>query len=175
MTAKKTTQLEDAKKLREDILVRKVKWFLFLPLDLQGKVHEIIETDHAKRVQKGEGSFLWKAKPSSPAAVLTPEVMADEDEVPARVEPVGLEGAPLWIRLRAARMERKLSQAKVGVLFGVIQQALAAWERGPEDGKPIPAELAPLVRRWVEDGTPPTEEELASRRTRRTGGRKPSA
>ena len=39
--------------------------------------------------------------------------------------------------------------------------------------EPIAEELVPLVLRWVEEETPPAPEELAARKTRRTGGRKP--
>ena len=169
--------IEDAKKLHEGVLSRRVKFFPFLPLDLGKKVKEILDAYNADRFEKGETPYLWEVKPPPEDAgpVLVPEVLETDEENPEGETMGSLEGAALWARLRVARTERKLSQAKVGVLFGVIQQALAAWELGPEAGKPIPPELVPLVRRWVEEGTPPTEEELASRRTRRTGGRKPSA
>lgn len=170
--------LEGLKKLQlhEGVLSRKVKFFPFLPLDLQAKVKEILDPYNAERHARGETPYLWKVRSAGEPEPepLVPEVLEAETE-PPEAAPVGLQGGDLWTALRAARTERKLSQAKVGALFGVIQQALAAWERGPEAGKPIPPELAPLVRRWVENGTAPTEEELASRRTRRTGGRKPSA
>ena len=169
--------LEDAKKLHEAVLSRKVKFYPFLPLDLRAKVKEILDAYHADRFEKGETPYLWEvtAPPEDAGPVLVPEVLETEEENPEGETTGSLEGTALWARLRVARTARKLSQAKVGVLFGVKQQALQLWERGPEGGKPIPAELAPLVHRWVETGTPPTEEELASRRTRRTGVRKPSA
>lgn len=169
--------LEDAKKLHEAVLSRKVKFYPFLPLDLRAKVKEILDAYHADRFEKGETPYRWEvtAPPEDAGPVLVPEVLETEEENPEGETTGSLEGTALWARLRVARTARKLSQAKVGALFGVIQQALAAWERGPEAGKPVPPELVPLVRRWVETGTPPTEEELASRRTRRTGVRKPSA
>jgi len=167
--------LADARKLPESDLARKVKFYPFLPVNLAGKVAQIIEAHHAARVEKGEGTIRWKVNSTSQAPVLVPEVMTDGAGASGEPEVMGLERAPLWIRLRVARAERKLSQAKVAALFGVTQQALARWEAEEDaDRKPIPAELAHLVQRWVETGTPPTEEELASRRTRRTGGRRPT-
>jgi len=160
--------LADARKLPESDLARKVKFFPFLPLDLAAKMHEVIEADNAK-------VYTWKVKPSPRPSALIPEVVTEDSEESDELEVVGLEGAPLWIRLRVARADRKLSQAKVAGLFGVTQQALARWEAEEDtDRKPIPSELAPLVRRWVETGEAPTPDELAARRTRRTGGRRTS-
>ena len=90
----------------------------------------------------------------------------------------GATPVPLRIRLRAARLERKLSLAEVGRLFGVSHAAVSTWETGTEPdmegkvhGKPIPAELVPLVLRWVETGEAPSPSELAARKNTR-GGRK---
>ena len=159
--------LEDAKVLPEDVKVRKLKWLFFLPVDFAGRVKEFLEAHHAERFEKGETPFLWKIQETETAPKLpTPTA---ENSGAAEEAVVGLEGSPLWVRLSVERKKRKLSQAKVGVLFGVIQQAVAAWERGEENGKAIPAELAPMVLRWVETGTPPTADELAARKTRRGG------
>jgi DNA-binding transcriptional regulator YiaG len=83
---------------------------------------------------------------------------------------------PLHHRLLAVRRERSLSQTDVGRLFGVSKITVLKWEAGPLSdeegkvrGKPIPTELVPLLQRWIETGEPPTPEELARRRTRRTG------
>lgn len=81
-------------------------------------------------------------------------------------------------RLRSARAVKRLSQAKVGGIFGVSQKTIDNWEKGPlpDDagrvrGKPIPHEVLPLLLRWLETGQEPTGEELARRTTRRSGRR----
>jgi DNA-binding XRE family transcriptional regulator len=84
-------------------------------------------------------------------------------------EAVGLDTEPLWIRLYIARKEKKLSQAEVGRIFGVSQGTANYWERGTDPGedgkvhgKAIPADVAPLILRWVETGEAPKAEELAA-------------
>ncbi len=88
----------------------------------------------------------------------------------------GLTALPLHARLRATRRARGLSLAAVGALFGVSHVTVSRWETGPEPdhtgtvrGKPIPAELEPLLRRWIETGAAPTPEDLAARTTARSG------
>jgi hypothetical protein len=56
--------------------------------------------------------------------------------------------------------------------------AVAKWETGatPDEsgrvrGKAISSELRPLVQRWIETGEPPSAEELAGLRSRRSGGK----
>lgn len=93
---------------------------------------------------------------------------------------MGLDTEPLWIRLYIARKEKKLSQAAVGRIFGVSQGTANYWERetdpgedGKVHGKAIPADVVPLIVRWVEAGTIPTAEELAvinARRQKKPGG-----
>jgi hypothetical protein len=43
-------------------------------------------------------------------------------------------------------------------------KTISLWENGK---KPIPADAIPLLVRWIESGTVPTLEELATRRTPR--------
>jgi hypothetical protein len=88
----------------------------------------------------------------------------------------GLTELPLHARLRATRQTRGLSLAAVGVLFGVSHVTVSRWEVGTEPdhtgtvrGKPIPPELVPLLRRWMEIGAAPAPEELAARTTARSG------
>jgi predicted ATPase/transcriptional regulator with XRE-family HTH domain len=83
---------------------------------------------------------------------------------------------PLQARLRATRRARGLSLAAVGALFGVSHVTVSRWEAGMEPdrtgtvrGKPIPSELVPLVRRWIEAGATPAPEDLAARTTARSG------
>ena len=162
--------LEDTKVLPEGVKVRGLKWYFFLPMDPAGRVKEVIEADHAERHARGETDILWKVQ-GTETAPKPPTATAENSgaEEPVEESVVGLEGSPLWVRLTVERKKRKLSQAKVAALFGVTQQALALWEAGPENGKAVPVELDPLVSRWVEDGTPPTADELAARKTRRPG------
>jgi len=68
------------------------------------------------------------------------------------VEGSTVETETLPNRLTSARKERKLTQAQVGVLFGVSQSMVAKWEK---KAKEIPARLVPTVRGWVETGRPP--------------------
>ncbi len=137
---------------QEPELVRKLKWFLFVTPDLQGHMDGRVQEDLDVKTQKG---------------VLPVRVRVERAAPPGAPEPlVGLEHEELRVRLRQKRIERKLSQADVAVLFGVTRQALSTWE---SEKKPIPAELEGLVLRWVETGQAPTAEELASRRNRRAG------
>ncbi len=78
--------------------------------------------------------------------------------------------------LRAARRARGLSLAAVGALFGVSHVTVSRWETGAEPGhtgtahgRPIPADLMPLLRRWIEGGAAPTAAELAARTRDRPG------
>ena len=59
----------------------------------------------------------------------------------------------------------------VGVVDLVEMRAfLFEGERGIDTvRKPIPAELVPLIQRWVQDGTPPSAEALAARTCARAG------
>jgi len=73
-------------------------------------------------------------------------------------------------------MERQLSLAAVGALFGVSHAMVSRWERGQEPdadgivrGKPIPRELVPFMTRWLQTGEAPSAEELAARTTARAG------
>lgn len=149
--------LEEAATLQDDDLGRRTHWFLFVP-----------ETYHADRREKFERATGY---------TLTEDL---EEARRAALGELGAAGLPLRERLRMTRLERGLSQAAVGHLFGVSHRAVGGWEIGPEPdehgkvrGKPIPRELVPLMERWIVGGPPPTVEELRGRKTSRTGGRKP--
>jgi hypothetical protein len=73
-------------------------------------------------------------------------------------------------------LQRELSLAAVGEIFGVSPVMVYKWEQGSEPdedgkvlGKPIAAELVPLILRWVDSEEMPTAEELARRKTARKG------
>jgi tetratricopeptide (TPR) repeat protein len=108
--------------------------------------------------------------PAAPCQLdLTPE---GAYAVPAGGRPT----MPLHARLRATRRARGLSLAAVGALFGVSHVMVSRWETGPEPddtgtvrGRPIPSELEPLLRRWIETGAAPAPEDLAARTTTRPG------
>lgn len=162
---------EEAAKLQEDELTKRTAWCFFLPPDWRERRAAALEAYHAERYDRGEVPYLVKVT-TDPAVAANANAARTGEHAGGDV---GLVSEPLRLRLFAARKDRKLSQAAVGKLFGVSQPVVALWERGTERdengkaGKPIPAELAPLVLRWVDTGKAPTAEELASRKTRRTG------
>lgn len=158
--------LEEAAALNEADLMKRVRWFLFVP-----------ETWAADRRRKWEETTGYTATEDPREAEVAR--LAHRGQVPtsADADAVGLAGGPLRLRLQAARNERGLTTRQVAALFGVSHVTVQNWERGtdpdPEDGKvrgkPLPEELVPLLVRWVETGEAPTPEELATRRTRRSG------
>jgi hypothetical protein len=161
--------LKDAEKLPVDTLLKKVSWWLFLAEDWRDRFRQEVEAYHAERHARGETPYLVK--------VTKDRNLVDKAEASRGLpeEAVGLDGEPLRVRLYITRRDKKLSQAAVGALFGVSQATINYWETGPEPGedgevrgKAIPADVAPLLLRWVESGTPPTEDELAALATRRT-------
>jgi hypothetical protein len=168
--------LTDAEKLPVDTLLKKVSWYLFLAQDWRERIPQAVEDYYAERHARGETPY--KVKVTKDRALTEREGV--ESGLPTAV---GLAWESLNVRLYIARKERKLSQAAVGILFGVSQKTVDYWEKGPERGedgkvrgKPIPADVAPLILRWVEEGTPPTADELATlavRRKVRPGTRKP--
>jgi hypothetical protein len=162
-------RLEEAAALPERELLERVAFYCFLP-----------ETWREDRKRK------WEARMEDRAHRLgTPAWKVTEDpQEAARARPgltvagsgPGLAAAPLYNRLRAARLERGLSLDQVGAFFGVSKMAVSKWEAGSEPdeegrirGMPIAADLQPLVLRWVETGEPPKPEELGARRIRRAG------
>jgi transcriptional regulator with XRE-family HTH domain len=66
--------------------------------------------------------------------------------------------------LRAARRRRKMTEAQLARAFGISQEMLSMAETGTKE---IPAELVPMIRRFVESSRLPTSEELAARKNRR--------
>jgi DNA-binding transcriptional regulator YiaG len=154
--------LKDAESLPVDVVLKSISWFIFLPTTWRKKIPQDVEAFFAARLAKGETPYQVK---------VTEDRRVHESSETSKglsEETVGLGNEPLWIRLYATRRERKISQATVGEVFGVSQPIVAGWEKGPEEGKPIPADVAALLSRWIENGPPPSEEELEALRTRRS-------
>lgn len=164
---------EEAQQLPWDQLVQQTRWFLFLP--------ETWREDRKRRWEERTGYRATEDEAEARherAARWSGE--EPEEDLPSPVGArVGTGGLPLFMRLHMAMKERGLSQGAVAQLFGVDQSAVSRWfkgtdpdpETGEVKGKPIPAELRPLAERWVAGGEPPTADELAARKTRRTGRR----
>jgi DNA-binding transcriptional regulator YiaG len=148
--------LKEAEDLPPVEILKSISWFIFLPTTWHDKIPAKINAYFKKRHESGETPY---------------QVTVTEDRrlVDAEIseEAVGLENEPPWIRLYTTRNERKLTQAAVGDLFGVSQQIVAGWEKGPEKGKAIPEDVVPLLLRWIENGPAPTEEEMAVLKARR--------
>ena len=160
--------LHDAERLHVDSLLKAVVWCLFLADDWREHIPETVERYQKERHAKGEVDYLVKVTNSRDLVEKTETSRGTPDVK------VGLDNEPLWVRLYVARKDRKLSQAAVGKLFGVSQQIVAGWETGTEPGeggstkgKTIPADVAPLLCRWIATGQPPTPGELASLAKRR--------
>lgn len=165
--------LKDAADLTEEELLQ-VSWFLFIAPDFRARLATDLEKYHAERYADGKTPYpiqvthdQEKAKKSY-LQVAGEHYESVEDTVPLRV------------RLKEHRTANKLSQARVGELFGVSQKTIGYWEKGPLPdktgkvrGKPIPREMIPYVIRWIDTGQAPTPQELAARTTRRAGVRNP--
>jgi len=163
--------LEEASRLPEADLCRRTKWLFFLPSTWRMDRKQKWEEQQKERAERGETPFAWKItedprEAERGRAALRGDVPAGETDP-----------RPLRHLLRSARLERGLSLREAGDLFGVSKGAVSQWETGPEPdpdgrvrGKPIPSELVSLVRRWVESGEAPKAEDLAARKTRRSGG-----
>lgn len=144
------TLADAVEKLSERELREGVSWCLFLPDDWQNQRRDLYEQRQASRFERGETPYRVTVSTGAP-----PESAA----------------SALWKRLAPTRNDRKLSQSEVGRLFGVSQQIVACWEAGPEPGedgkvrgKPVPAYLESLLRRWIETGETPSPDELAAAR-----------
>lgn len=149
--------LKDAEVLPVGEILKSISWFIFLPPTWPDKIPPKVNAYFKKRHESGETPYQVT-------------VTDDRRLVDAEIseEAVGLENEPPWIRLYSTRNERKLTQAAVGDLFGVSQQVVAGWEKGPEEGKAIPEDVVPLLLRWIENGPAPTGEEMAALRARRS-------
>jgi hypothetical protein len=160
-------RLEDFPRLDEKTLYKKLRLLLFVPSDYEAerrrKWEETTGRKATESLQEAERD-AWE--PAGAVEAPGDRVVTAED---------GFQGLPLHTRLYATMKERSLKQKDLAVLFGVSGKTTSLWLRGTEPdetgrkGKPIPAELVPLVVRWIETGEPPTAEELASRKTRRSG------
>lgn len=160
--------LKDAETLPVDALLKKVTWFLFLALDWRERIPKEVEEYHEKRRQRGDVDYRVKVTEDRGLVERTEAERGLPEDV------TGPSGESLWIRLYSVRRKRNLSQKAVGQIFGVSQAVANYWERGTEPGedgkvpgRPIPADVAPLIVRWVETGETPTAVELAAINARR--------
>lgn len=151
-----------------DTLARSVSWFLFLAHDWRDRMTTAIETHHADRHARGETPYR--------VAVTTDRALAERDRADTTEAASGRiatpADVPLLTRFIARRERLRLTREAVGRLFGVSKTVVRKWETKQA---PIPADVVPLVARWVEDGTPPTPEDLArlaARRAHRPGVKK---
>jgi len=155
-------------------ILRKTRWFLFLPKGWLNLRREKWEKTQKERALKGETPAAWKVTEDPQAARRAQNTIREGLQ---RENKVSLAEA-LWIRLYKKRKELKLSQAVVGKYFGVSQVKISHWEAGTEPdahgkvkGKPISRELIPLVERWLELDIIPSKDELATRKNYRSGKR----
>jgi hypothetical protein len=157
--------LHEAERIRAEELLGEVSWFLFLPEDWLARAQRTFEDHHRRRYERGETDRLVRVTTSNTPA--TDAAIAGE---------VGLDAAELRVRLHAKRREREMTSDAVGKVFGVSKMTVSNWERGRDaGGAPIPDDIQPLIRRWIELGEGPTEDELKALAARRRGGKKRAA
>ena len=161
--------LDESSRLPENDL-KKIKWFFFLPKDWR---------EHRTRKWEAQTGFTATKSTTEAAQIrrygtIQLQIEPESGDSDSDHYKFGLH--ELHHRLRATRLERKMSQQALANLFGVSKMSISQWERGvePNDngkvtGKPIPLELTTYILRWIHTGTPPTMEELATRKTRRSG------
>lgn len=159
---------EEAQRLPWDDMLKRTRWFLFLP--------QTWREDRVRRYQDRSGNLVTEDEAVA-RSNREARWSGDEDASSPVGGQVGLEGTPLYQRLHAGMKERGLSQKALAQLFGVSQPLVSLWFKGtaPDPttgavkGRPIPAEIRPLVERWLATGESPTNDELESLKSRRTG------
>lgn len=151
-----------AKDLQADALV-----YPFLPPDYREVRRRKWDETNRLRAERGEATTAWTATEDPEEAERSRDALARGESAAER---------PLHERLREKRLERGVSPAALAALFGVDRSLVSRWENGtnPDEdgrvrGKAIAAELRPFAERWIETGKAPTADELAARKTRRTG------
>lgn len=129
--------LEDASKLTETEVGREVRWFLFLSEDWRETRKKRWEAYQKERAERGETPAAWK--------------VTEDPKEANRAQYFESDDTPLRHRLRAARLDRGLSQADLGAELGVSQVTVSKWERGPgRTGCPIPRRWRPRIVAWIE-------------------------
>lgn len=151
----------------EDLL-RKTRWFLFVPEDWR----------EARRARYEEQTGLRTTESEQEASAERERLWAGE---PSGSSPVGATVGPesllLHQRLHIAMRQRGLSQTELAGIFGVSRPAVSKWLKGvapdPDTGKvtgaAIPRALQPWVDRWIATGEDPDLEQVKARRGRRSG------
>lgn len=160
---KRWVPLENFRDLDERTLTKKLKVFVFLPQDWEEKRRTQWEELTGRRVTEDPEEAERETWDGETIPELGGEVVTEKD---------GFRAWPLHLRLRATMRDRDLRQKDLAAVFGVSEMTVSYWLTGK---KPIPQDVAPLAVRWVENGTPPTAEELAVlavRRSKKPGTRK---
>lgn len=143
--------------LDDKTLGHRLKVFMFLPPDWTERRKAAFEAASGYRVTEVPEQAAAAAWGEPATAALTPgEVCGPE---------TGWRGLSLPQRLRAAMKHRGHTQTELAGMFGVTQGAISRWlaaARGETDLL-IPADMAQLLVRWIETGTPPTTDELEDR------------
>jgi len=161
-----------------------VRWYPFLPADWAKRADEIVETQQAERVARGEGErhvfvtrnpadylaaaaadgIRWQHRPGDVEDLET----WPEDGRAARAPKV----RPLGERLAERIAETGAKKGEIAKAFGVSPASLSRWLRPLEardehKGSGVPTALEGLVERGIEGGTLPTAEELEAVSSRR--------
>ena len=113
--------------LRDEEILKRVTWFLFVPAHWLEKQAQDIQHYHAERHACGETPY--KVKVTRDRGERERAEAGRRGEHYGEGDGLGLAGEPLRVRLRAKRKELDLSQGAVGKVFGVTHVTVGAWER----------------------------------------------
>jgi hypothetical protein len=154
--------------LDEQTLCHKLKVFVFLPPNWNQKRRDRFEKVTGFQVTESIAD-AQAASWGNAAPAVTHEAKPEPVGETSRLEVDGWKRlGPLSNRLYAALTERKLKRKDLARIFGVSCAAVTQWLKGLKlgedlrDAKPIPADLAVLMVRWLETGQEPTPAELAA-------------
>jgi hypothetical protein len=149
--------------LDEDTLCRKLKVFVFLPPDWNQRRRARFERVTGYRVTESIEEAQAARGPAAPTQL---------QAGPAGIYPGGgrrlTQLGPLPKRLYAALNSWNLKRTDLARIFGVTPGAVTRWLYGTKLGedlakaKPIPADLAALMDRWLRTRQEPTPEELVT-------------
>jgi hypothetical protein len=154
--------------LDEQTLCHKLKVFVFLPPEWSQKRRDCFERvtgfQVTESIEEAQAAAWGNAAP-----VVRHEAKPEPVGETSRLEVDGWKQlGPIPNRLYAALVERKLKRTDLARIFGVSCAAVTQWLKGLKlgedlrDAKPIPADLAVLMVRWLETGQEPTPAELAA-------------
>ena len=171
--------MERFAELDEKTLCHKLLIVPFLPPDWNTRRRHRFEAATGYRLT--ESIAEAQAAAYSPGAPDTMPVSATEISGPENAWC----GLPLPQRLHAAMTGRGLKRIDLARIFNVTPGAVTRWlyglkpEEDPAKARPIPADLAVLMVRWIESGAQPTPQQLVAlpsrHRTPRGGPRRAGA